>query len=270
MKIFITGSSGFVGNSLVNFYEDDDVFKYKRENLVSRLEYFKPDLIINTAAEIYNASKMWDSNVLLTKDCLDYCVKNNNTTLIHIGSSSEYGPNYKRPTNETDALDPIDMYSGTKGIATTLCQTYGRTHSLDVTVIRPYSLYGPGEKPHRLFPNLWLSFKKGSHVNLINGVHDFCYIDDFVQAVDVVVKSDKRIAGDILNVSSGVETTNYEVLKTFQKVSEKQGNVTFVNKFGTQKTWQSDISKIKNKYGWKPKVLLEEGVKLFLERAYYE
>ena len=272
MKLYITGATGFIGSNLVNFYrkQGHEVFEHQRYfDLRAKLEYFKPDFIINCAAEIYDKDAMWAVNVEMVRDCLDYC-KDNNASMIQLGSSSEYGYDYSRATMESDALNPVDMYAGTKGIATTLCQTYGNTYKTDVTILRPYSPYGPGERPHRLFPNLWRSFKLDQPMNLVLGVHDFCYIDDFVIAVDMVIQSPKRRPGEVLNVSSGVETANVDVLTTFREVTGKDGNVNIVEKFVTPPTWRCDNTKIKLKYGWSSKISLKQGIELFLERANYE
>ncbi len=271
MKIFVTGSTGFIGQNLVQFYKEHEIFEFKRYmDLGAKLYYFKPDLIINCAAEIYDKDSMWHVNVEITRECLEYCKEYPNTKMIHLGSSSEYGYDYSRATMETDAINPVDMYAGTKGIATTLCQTYGHVYKTDVVTLRPYSPYGPGERPHRLFPNLWRSFKLDRPMDLVLGVHDFCYIDDFVDAVDTIVKSDRRHPGEVINVSSGIQTSNVEVLEAFRKVTGLTGNVNIVNKFVTPTVWRCDNTKIKLRYGWSPKTSIEQGIKLFLERANYE
>jgi nucleoside-diphosphate-sugar epimerase len=162
------------------------------------------------------------------------------------------------------------MYSGTKGAATLLCQAYAKQHNVDVQIIRPYSPYGPGERPHRLFPALWRAFKLDNPMKLVMGVHDFCYIDDFVDAVDLIIGNDKRTPGEIINVSSGEQYSNSTVLETFRKITGLQGNVEVMAKFTTPPVWKADVTLVKEKYGWKPKYSLEDGIRKFLEEATYE
>lgn len=270
MKIFITGSTGFLGQNLVKYYSGNTVFEYRRYmDVLGKLDYVKPDLIINCAAEIYAAEKMWNSNVKLVKDCLDYVKENPSTQFIQIGSSSEYGP-VDYATDENCPIQPLDMYAATKGAATLLCQGVARTYNLDIQIIRPYSLYGPGERPHRLFPNLWKSFILGSPMSLTAGVHDFCYIDDFISGVECVRTSNQREPGEIVNISNGSMVTNDHVLSIFQQITGKKGNVEMIGRFTTPTVWQANITKITKKFGWAPQYNMETGVKKFIEAAYYE
>lgn len=271
MKLFITGSTGFIGSNLLKFYKNHDIKVYDYNSDINyQLNSFQPDCIINCAAEIYNKDKMWLSNVEFTKSCLDWIRLNQNTNMIQLGSSSEYG-SYDRATTELDSVKALDMYGSTKAIATHLCRTYSITYDIDVVVVRPYSPYGPGERPHRLFPRLWQAFKLDKEMQLVQGVHDFCYIDDFINALDILVNSNKRDRGEIINVSSGIQTSNMEVLETFRNLTGKQGSVKVLDDFCTPKVWQANIDLIAEKYGWRPKTNLESGIKQFLEKAsYYE
>jgi nucleoside-diphosphate-sugar epimerase len=268
MRICITGSTGFIGSNLAKYYVAHDVYLYKRgQNLIKSLELFKPDIIVNCAAEIYNPTKMWESNYDLVRQCLEY-TRNNDCKMIQIGSSSEYGRCIEA-TTEMSQLNPIDEYSRSKAKASELCLFYAKEFKAKTYIVRPYSPYGPGEKQHRLFPSLWKSFMLNKEMQLTMGTHDFCYIDDFVEGVNCVVENDVAI-GEIFNISSGKEYSNVEVLNIFKKVTGKLGNVKLVNKMPTPQHWLCDNTKMKKLFGWEPFYSLEEGVQKFIEVSRYE
>lgn len=274
MKIFITGSTGFIGTNLTIYYKDHhDLWQHVREeNITQCLEFFKPDIIINCAAEIYDAEGMFAPNVLQVHECLEYVKKNPNTRMIQIGSSSEYGK-LDRAGCETDRINPIDMYQATKGAATLLCQGYARQHQLDIIIARPYSVYGPYERPHRLFPRLWKAFKLNQPMTLFQGYHDFIYIDDFVRGIDKLVKTVYMIPGDIVNFGSGDQFSNLEVLHYFKKITGLNAPVKFIDNLAKafeSEVWLCDTTYAKQQYGFETEFTLESGIRKFLETATYD
>lgn len=270
MKIFITGSTGFVGQNLVKFYKDHEVFEHKRYmDLPAKLDYFKPDLIINCAADIYNAEAMFIPNVVWTQNCLEYVKENPKTRMVQIGSSAEYGP-MTRPSAETDRINPVDMYQATKGAATLLSQGYARQYKLDITVARPYSVYGPGEKPHRLFPRLYRAYMKQEPMTLYQGWHDFIYIDDFVRGIDMMAKG--GLSGDIVNFGSGVQYNNFAISEMFKKIVGQDAPITVetnMAKAFESDVWICDTSYAKATYGFIAEYDIMSGIKKFIDNAQY-
>jgi nucleoside-diphosphate-sugar epimerase len=272
MKIAISGTTGFIGKNLVEYFSNETVCSITRgQDPFSSLNIFQPDLIIHSAAEIYDSDAMFDSNVLLTKNYLDWLKQNPSAQMIYLGSSSEYGP-VSRMSSENDKINPIDMYQATKGIGTILCQGYARTYDLDIKIVRPYSVYGKYEKPHRLFPRLWKAFMLEQPMTLHDGYHDFIYINDFIKGIELIYKSQSAPKGDIINLGSGIQYSNFEVLHAFNRITGKTAPVTEVCiKAKTFETdiWCCDNSYALEKYGFSCEYDLESGIRDFLKTAHY-
>jgi nucleoside-diphosphate-sugar epimerase len=273
MKIFITGTTGFIGRNVAEYYKEHEIFEYKRyTDILTGLLYFKPDLIINCAAEIYNVDLMWGSNIGLVYQLLEYMKeKGSNSQLIQIGSSAEYGP-LPHPGSETDRINPVDIYQATKGSATLFCQGYARTYNLDISIARPYSVYGKYEKPHRLFPRLWKACTLNESIKLYSGFHDFINIDDFVRGIDILVQKKDKPLGDIVNFGSGIQYSNKDVLDAFEKITGKKAPVEIIDtmvKVYESDVWICNTTYAKEKYNFEVKYGLNDGIKKFLEEANY-
>jgi len=264
--ILITGINGFIATNLFIKLknQNEEVFgttKKDSENIIEILNKKKPEYIYHTGAEIYDNTKMFENNVLLTYNILEYCkTATNLKKLIIVGSSSEYGRKNK-PMAENDLLEPQTIYEGTKAACTMLAQSYSHTYDIPILIIRPFTIYGIQEKPNKF---LQILFKKKNNneknVSVSKGFHDYVYIDDFVDALLIIVKNNTN-QFDIINIGSGIQTSNMDVVKIFEKVTNYKFE-TYLNieeKKYDSEMWVCDTSKL-NKY-YKIKTTLEEGIR---------
>lgn len=272
MRIFITGSTGLVGSNLVDYYSQETVIPFHRANLTKELDSAKPDVIIHCAAELVDESKMWESNVLLAVECLDWLRNNPRTRMIQIGSSAEYGA-LPYPSREIDRINPPDIYTATKGSATLMCQGYARRYGLDICIARPFSVYGKYEKPHRLFPRLWKAFFRNRPMKLFDGYHDFIHVNDFVRGIDTLVRKPSILPGDIINFGSGHQHRNIEVLDAFARVTGMDAPVEIMHTMAKRyesNNWVCDTTYARDAYGFLCQYDLESGVKEFISSAEYD
>lgn len=276
MKYLITGGTGFIGKSLIKRLDGNEILTIGREwetdfNLPNKIKIFNPEYIIHCAAEIKNSSKTFTSNVLMTHWLLENTKLLDYKSFITLGSSSEYGYTQK-PMSENDLLKPRTMYEATKGASSLLCQGFAREYNKPIAVVRPFSVYGVYEPDARLIPTLFRNFKNNIPSKISLGVHDFIYIDDFIDGILTVLYSEKEVMlGDIVHFGSGIQYSNLEVFNIIKDIFksnldyEKIDNI--FNKYDML-NWVADITYAKSKYKFNPKYTLETGLKEIYERKY--
>ena len=187
----------------------------------------------------------------------------NKCKFLQIGSSAEYGKK-SHPTSESDVLEPVSFYAGTKAAATMMCVSAAREFGLPIVVARPYSLYGIYEKEYRLFTRLYQALKNNTPMVLCEGYHDFIYIKDFIRGLDNLLFSNYDMHGDVVNFGSGVQTSNYEVLELFLRIMNiKEHQIQIENRMAKSfesKTWVCNTDYAKSRYDFITQYTLYDGI----------
>jgi dTDP-glucose 4,6-dehydratase len=135
--------------------------------------------------------------------------------LVQVGSALEYGP---RPESldERVACRPHTAYGRAKLEGTELALE-ARKRGLAALVARPFTVYGPHERPGRLVPTLLLARASQGRVALSSGEQrrDWIYVEDAARALVELAALDAQalLAGrppfdaPALNLASGVLTS---------------------------------------------------------------
>jgi len=266
MRIFVTGRNGFIAqNLIVQLKKDghDIAFSSKDDDITKKLVEFNPQIICHLAAELYHDSKMVDSNILLTHNILEYCRIYGIKKLIIFGSSSEYGRK-KNAMSETDVLEPETIYEGTKACATLLSRSYAFTYHIKTTVIRPFTVYGPNEKPNKLLQIVFNNKLK----SLNNACHDWIFIDDFIDATLKIIYFNEENIFELVNIGSGVQYSNEEIVKKCQKIVNFpiEYEISNIGKKYDTMNWVCDTTLLHTKYKFTPKYSIEDGLRLYYSR----
>lgn len=264
MKIVITGYTGFLGKNLLDRFLNDNLLLIGRDHsLIDLIPKFNPDYIFHFGAEIYDDSKMMESNICFTHKMLEVSKEVNYKSFIYCGSSSEYGKK-DNPMSETDVLVPRTMYEATKGAGTLLCQAYATTYNKPIATVRPFSVFGRYEKEHRFIPTLFRKFDNHDSIKISPGYHDFVYIDDFIDGVLSVAFSDpEKIKGEVVNLGTGVQYSNYElydIMRSIYKYDIPLEKTDSLMRVFDTNNWVADISRARDNFGYNPKFNLREGL----------
>ena len=270
--VVITGIRGFIAAALAARFRDEGGWRVvgtdrsDSPRIRDVLRDACPDLVLHAAAELYDAASMFESNVLLTHMILEHCRDvAPRCRLVALGSSSEYGRR-DHPTRETDALQPGTIYEGTKAAAAMLVQASSLTYGFQAAVVRPYSVYGIGERPGRFLPFL---LSRPPSIKLCPGAaHDFVYIDDFVAGVFAVLARQSETF-DTVNIGTGTMTTNAQLVAVFERVLGHTYVIEAIlpPKANDAETWVCDPGHLEREYGYKPCTTLEQGITLMAAAA---
>lgn len=263
MKYFVTGSNGFIARHLTKKLQGT-VQSCDRMESTNILYDFEPDIIFHLGAELKNNEKMFDSNVLLTMKILEYCAQKKPKLLVLFGSSSEYG--YSTCLMTEDSLpNPQTIYAGTKAATAMLAKVWSKEYEIPILYVRPFTIYGEDEKPTKLSQILFNKWKNNEVLDLTEGVHDYMYIEDFVNILLTIVPLHTH-GFDIINIGSGVETTNFQFVREFEKATGHSFQVRLKDGVKETEIWCADVTKLTTKYNIRVNTDLAHGIKRMIAR----
>lgn len=297
LKVLITGANGFVGQHVVNIGRQHgaDIHAFcrkkvsidgakvwigdltKREEVFSAVTKIKPDVILHLAASgvSYGAStapELLKENGVGLGNLLESLVSLGTAPKTVIaGSGFEYAP-LNRPLIETDILKPNTAYGVSKASATLLAGLYAKR--LPITILRLFSIYGPGEADSRLIPYIITKTLRGEPVDLTPGeqLRDYTYIEDVAEVFWRVLSSPPPTGEmQIINIGSGEIVTLKAFALKLNQILKQQGFKPEFN-FGARTyrddemmVYCPDISLMKSKLNLVPATDLNTGLRKMVE-----
>jgi|TARA_R110002020_G_scaffold29483_6_gene92930 dTDP-glucose 4,6-dehydratase len=302
MKILVTGVLGVIGSKLeeilkirghevfgVDLYhtsrvyghglgkvKSDDYFRCdigEFRQIEQVIEYVKPDLIYNCAAEFgrWNGEnfyeKVWKSNVIGMKHIIRLQEKHG-FKLVHCSSSEVYGDYegvmYEDVLNETPIIQMND-YAMSKRVNEMQIHNSRSQFGTNSVMVRFFNTYGPGEwyHPFRSVNCLFTyDLLNGKPITVFKGhSRTSTYIYDSVRTLANI--SDNFIDGETYNIASDQEHTIENLAELLVKYTKADASLVDYREHGevlTTKHKHVDASKSVRDLDHKNTVSLEEGV----------
>ncbi len=177
------------------------------------------------------------------------------------------------PTDEESKIHPSSLYGITKQNQEQMVLTIGKSIGIPAVAFRYQNVYGPGQSLSNPYTGILSIFstriKNGNDITVFeDGLEsrDFVYIDDVVDATILGIEKDEA-AYEVFNVGFGERTNVLTVAEALKKEYSSHVNIIVSGNYrlGDIRDNYADLTKIKGKLGFTPKVDFENGIKRFAQ-----
>ncbi|OGK79586.1 MAG: NAD-dependent dehydratase [Candidatus Rokubacteria bacterium GWA2_70_23] len=299
MRAIVTGGAGFIGSHLVDRLAADghsvlalDNFSTGRPDTLAhlaghaRVRLERADVaeadrllpLFDGADWVFHLAALADivpsierpldyhrANVNGTAAVLEAARRSGVTRFLYAASSSCYGIPDQYPTPEEAPMRPQYPYALTKLLGEQCVLHWGRVYGLPVVSLRLFNVYGRRSRTSGAYGavfGVFLAQKLQGRPFTVVGdgtqSRDFTFVSDVADAFVTAAESD--VAGEVFNVGTG------SPVSVNRLVALLRGDVVHVPKRpGEPDRTHADVRKIGARLGWRPKVSIEEGVRILLD-----
>jgi GDP-L-fucose synthase len=304
-RIYVAGHRGLVGSAVVRLLREkgySNIITKSRDelNLTNQTavnNFFAENLlgiVVMAAGKVgginanntYPAEFIYD-NLAIASNTIHAAYKNNVKRFLFLGSSCIYPKHMEQPMREdcllSSSLEPTnEAYAIAKIAGLKLCQYYRKQYGVMFHSLMPTNLYGIGDNYHPENSHVLPALIRRFHEAKINNTptvtawgtgsasREFLCADDLAEAILTSLSIKDPL--DWINVGYGSDITIKELTEIVARVIEYRGTIIWdkTKPDGTPRKLL-DSSEI-FKTGWKPKINLEEGIKLayndFIQERY--
>jgi nucleoside-diphosphate-sugar epimerase len=306
-RVCITGASGFIGRTLAERWralgvEVVGVDRVEDPKLgvvagdVSQPGVWQDaaegcDVVVHTAALVgmpSDESGFWAVNVRGTRLALEAARDAGVRRFVHLSSVVTFGLDFPDNVNERWPVQPTGVaYVDTKIASEQVCLQAHAAGEMEVTIVRPGDVYGPGSRPWTVMPVELIKARRFALPARGRGIHSPVYVDDLVAGI-VSAADAGAAAGQVIVLSGGVGVEIREFFGHYarmlgrrgvptvptwialaaaaalNRVARLRGTVNEVTPGGVRylalRRGTYGIAKARELLGWTPAVGLEEGM----------
>jgi len=298
MKVLVTGGAGFIGTNCIDYFQKLGYYvvnvdklgtgSVKKNLSIVKSEFHKIDIskkfpnelldnvdfIINLASEshvdrsIIDPVLFYKNNVGLMINLLEALRSySSEIRMVHVSTDEVYGDIIKGSFSEDSTLRPSSPYSASKASQDSFSLAYARTYGLNISITRCTNNYGPFQLPEKLIPKTIVKALRNEKIPVYGDgtqIRDWLYVRDHCTAIEYVAKKGKK--GEIYNVSGGNEIPNIEIVKKIISLLHKDESLIehVEDRKGHDVRYSLNSEKIRS-MGWKPRVNLEDGLRMTVE-----
>jgi len=300
-KIYIAGHLGMVGSAIhrqllaegyVNFVlrSIDELDLMNQQAVAIFFQTEKPDYVILAAAKVggilanntYRAQFIYE-NLMIQNNIIHHSYLNGVKKLLFLGSSCIYPKLAPQPLKEEYLLTGLleetnEPYAIAKIAGIKMCEAYRDQYGCNFISVMPTNLYGPNDNFDLKNSHVLPALIRKMHEAKINNapfveiwgtgtpLREFLYVEDMADACIYLLKNYNE--RQFVNIGCGEDISIKELALLVKKIVGFPGELQFDSSKpdGTPRKLL-DVSRL-NATGWKPKISLEEGIRMVYERVF--
>ena len=183
--------------------------------------------------------------------------------VVMVSSAAVYGAGHEEPIAEGSQLTPFSPYGHHKAMAEQLCRSYVEACGINVSIVRFFSVYGPGLQKQLLWDSCCRLAKNSALLSLGGTgeeLRDWLYIDDAVRLLTQVWKKDEARLS-IVNGGTGVATPVADVARLLIEAWGDHTEVSFSGqcRSGDPLSLIADTTRLAA-LGFTPEIALPDGI----------
>lgn len=227
--ILISGSSGFIGQSLLSNLNDSEGISLRENGWERKIQINNPEVIINLIgkAHDHNGIATEDeynyANVELTKEIFHEFTSSSAKLLIHISSLAAIEEfESKIPLIENATCRPSSMYGKSKCLAEKWLLSQKLPDGKKVIILRPPMVHGPGDKGNLML--LYRLISKGIPYPLssFDNKRSFICIDNFSFFIDRIISNYASIESGLYHIADDEALSTKDIIATIQNTTGKR------------------------------------------------
>jgi len=180
-----------------------------------------------------------------------------------IASTSEvYGDPLVHPQDEeywgnVNPIGPRGVYDEAKRFQEAMTMAYHTYHNVDIRIVRIFNTYGPRMRVNdgRALPAFFSQAIEGRDITVFGDgsqTRSFCYVDDLVEGIYRLLKSDYVYP---VNIGNPVEISIKQAAEEIVRLTQTTSSIVYKDlPKDDPKVRQPNITKAKELLGWTPKV----------------
>jgi nucleoside-diphosphate-sugar epimerase len=230
--ILLTGSSGFVGNSVLNFFRGDSIKVIKRDG---EIEVDNSKVFIHLAGKAHdlknssNPDEYYQVNTELTKKVFDAFLCSDAKVFLTLSSVKAVTDVVYGELTEETVANPITHYGKSKLLAEQYIFSKELPEGKRVYILRPCMIHGPGNKG-----NLNLLYKLVSKgfpwlLGSYDNKRSFCSIDNLMFVFKELIEREDIPSG-VYNVADDIPLSTNEVISILATSQNKNPRIWNISK----------------------------------------